>query len=130
MVTFAVPKETTASSAAFLLLPVLGSLVRNFLQAVLQSSAGESPHRLLCYTSASTPTACVAQALSAHRSPCQPLILSPLQFTTVSTGKALPWLLLCRGLILVLILFALALIKSGLFLPWLLSVTGWHRGSC
>lgn len=71
MVTFAVPKETTASSAAFLLVPVLGSLVRNFLQAVLQSSAGESPHRLLCYTSASTP-----HSLCRPGSLCSPLTVS------------------------------------------------------
>lgn len=58
-------KETTASSAAFLLLSVSGRpgkgiSSRLFFRALLESLST----RLLCYTSASTPTACVAQAAS------------------------------------------------------------------
>lgn len=63
IITFVVHKETTASSAVLAAVsgrPGKGVSSRLFFRALLESLST----RLLCYTSASTPTACVAQAAS------------------------------------------------------------------
>lgn len=91
MVTFAVPKEKTTSSAAFLLLPVSDRPGEEFppgcSSELCWRVSAQAPLLHFCLHSHSL---CRPGRLSAHRSPCQPLILSPLQFTTVSTGKSSP----------------------------------------